>query len=457
MRSKLFGTDGVRGQANSWPMSPDVILKLATASSHYFMQKMPSEWVHGDHRFMVVIGKDTRLSGYMVEAALMAGFVAMGADVVLLGPLPTPAVSMLTRSLRANLGVMISASHNPFEDNGIKFFTADGYKLSEEDEKKIEELAASDIPLASSGKVGKANRLDDAAGRYIEFAKATFPRGQRLDGLKIVLDCAHGAGYKVAPKVLWELGADVIPIGIEPNGLNINKDCGATSLDLLKKRVLEEKADLGIALDGDADRLIMIDENGATLDGDQLMALIATVWLANGSLKGEGVVSTVMSNLGFERYLQEKGLTLHRASVGDRSVLEMMKETGCNVGGEQSGHIILSDYATTGDGLIAALQILSLLQKNKCKVSELASTYQPVPQILKNMRVSKNIDLNSPSMSRAIRGAEQELGNSGRLLVRASGTEPLIRIMAQGDDQNLLLKIVHNLAEIIKSGGNLAA
>jgi len=457
MQSKLFGTDGVRGQANSWPMSPDVILKLAVASSHYFIQKMPSEWVHGDHRFMVVIGKDTRLSGYMVEAALMAGFVAMGADVVLLGPLPTPAVSMLTRSLRANLGVMISASHNPFEDNGIKFFTADGYKLSQEDEQNIEQLAASNIPLASSGKVGKAKRLDDAAGRYIEFAKATFPRGQRLDGLKIVLDCAHGAGYKVAPKVLWELGADVIPIGIEPNGLNINKDCGATSLDLLKEKVLEERADLGIALDGDADRLIMIDENGATLDGDQLMALIATVWLANGSLKGGGVVSTVMSNLGFERYLKGKGLTLHRASVGDRCVLEMMRETGCNVGGEQSGHIILSDYATTGDGLIAALQVLSLLQKSKCKVSELASTFRPVPQILKNMRIANKIDLNSPSMSRAIRSAEQELGDSGHLLVRASGTEPLIRIMAQGDDQNLLLKIVHNLAEIIKGCGNLAA
>jgi phosphoglucosamine mutase len=457
MKSKLFGTDGVRGQANSWPMSPDVILKLAMASSHYFMKKMPSEWIHGDHRFMVVIGKDTRLSGYMVEAALMAGFVAMGADVVLLGPLPTPAVSMLTRSLRANLGVMISASHNPFEDNGIKFFTADGCKLSEEDEKKLEQIVASDIPLAPSGKVGKAKRLDDAAGRYIEFAKATFPRGQRLDGLKIVLDCANGAGYKVAPKVLWELGADVIPIGVEPNGLNINKDCGATSLDLLKKRVLAEKADLGVALDGDADRLIMVDENGSTLDGDQLMALIATVWLANGSLKGEGVVSTVMSNLGFERYLQKKELTLHRASVGDRCVLEMMKETGCNIGGEQSGHIILSDYATTGDGLIAALQVLSLLQKSKCKVSELASTFTPVPQILKNMRVTKKIDLNTPSVSSAIQGAEQELGDSGRLLVRASGTEPLIRIMAQGDDQNLLLKIVHNLAEIIKSCGNIAA
>lgn len=451
MKSKLFGTDGVRGQANSWPMSPEVILKLAMASSHYFMRKMPTEWIHGDHRFMVVIGKDTRLSGYMVEAALMAGFVAMGADVVLLGPLPTPAVSMLTRSLRANLGVMISASHNPFEDNGIKFFTADGYKLSEEDEKKIEEIAFSDIPLAPSSKVGKAKRLDDAAGRYIEFAKATFPRGQRLDGLKIVLDCANGAGYKVAPKVLWELGADVIPIGVEPNGLNINKDCGATSLELLKQKVLEERADLGIALDGDADRLIMVDENGSILDGDQLMALIATVWLTNGALKGGGVVSTVMSNLGFERYLEKKGLTLHRAAVGDRSVLEMMKETGCNVGGEQSGHIILNDYATTGDGLIAALQILSLLQKSKFKVSELASTFTPVPQILKNLRVSKNISLNSSCVTKAIEEASQQLGNSGRLLVRASGTEPLIRIMAQGDDRHILSKIVHDLSEAIKS------
>jgi len=450
MQNSLFGTDGVRGKANSWPMSPDVILKLAMASSHYFMQKAPEEWIHGDHRFTVVIGKDTRLSGYMVESALMAGFVAMGIDVVLLGPLPTPAVSMLTRSLRANLGVMISASHNPFEDNGIKFFSADGCKLSQEDEKAIEDLVASDIPLAPSGKVGKAKRLDDAAGRYIEFAKGTFPRGQRLDGLKIVLDCANGAGYKVAPKVLWELGADVIPIGVEPNGLNINKDCGATAPALLQKKVLEEKADLGIALDGDADRLIMVDETGATLDGDQLMALIANVWLSKGDLKGGGVVSTVMSNLGFERYLEQKGLTLHRTSVGDRSVLKTMKETGCNIGGEQSGHIILSDYTTTGDGIIAALQVLSLLQQSKSKVSQLAATFTPVPQVLKNVRVAKRADLNTPSISGAIQQAEKELGNSGRLLVRASGTEPLIRIMAQGDDHALLSKVVRTLAEVIK-------
>jgi phosphoglucosamine mutase len=455
---KLFGTDGVRGEANAAPMSPDLILRLAQASAHHFMQKVPHEWIHGDHRFTIVIGKDTRLSGYMVESALMAGFVSMGADVILLGPLPTPAVSMLTRSLRANLGVMISASHNPYQDNGIKFFDDEGCKITQADEKKIEQFVAlNNIPLAPATKVGKAKRLDDAAGRYIEFAKATFPRGQRLDGLKIVIDCANGAAYKVAPRVLWELGADVISIGVDPNGSNINLDCGATSLSSLQEKVLETKADLGIALDGDADRLIMVDENGAILDGDQLMALIATVWLANGSLRGGGVVSTVMSNLGFERYLEEKGLILHRAAVGDRAVLELMKEKDCNVGGEQSGHIILNDYATTGDGLIAVLQILSLIQKSKVKASEISSTFTPVPQILKNIRVSQKIDLSSHPVHQAIISAEQELGNSGRLLVRASGTEPLIRIMAQGDDKNLLLKIIHNLAEVIKGYGCLAA
>ncbi len=455
---KLFGTDGVRGEANITPMSPDLILKLAQASARHFMQKVPLEWIHGDHRFTIVIGKDTRLSGYMVESALMAGFVSMGADVILLGPLPTPAVAMLTRSLRANLGVMISASHNPYQDNGIKFFDGDGCKITEDDEKKIEQLVVSNtIPLAPASKVGKAKRLDDAAGRYIEFAKATFPRGQRLDGLKIVIDCAHGAAYKVAPKVLWELGADVISIGVEPNGQNINLDCGATSLKALQEKVLESKADLGIALDGDADRLMMVDENGTILDGDQLMALIATVWYDNGLLQGGGVVSTVMSNLGFERYLEKKGLTLHRAAVGDRAVLELMKEKGCNVGGEQSGHIILNDYATTGDGLIAALQILSLIQKNKVKASKIATTFTPVPQILKNIRINQRIDLSSQPVHQAIISAEQELGESGRLLVRASGTEPLIRIMAQGDDNNLLLKIIHNLVEVIKGYGCLAA
>ncbi len=454
----IFGTDGVRGEANTAPMSPDLILKLAQASAYHFMQKMPHEWIHGDHRFTIVIGKDTRLSGYMVEAALMAGFVSMGVDVILLGPLPTPAVAMLTRSLRANLGVMISASHNPYQDNGIKFFDGDGCKITQADEKRIEQFVVSnEVPLAPAARVGKAKRLDDAAGRYIEFAKATFPRGERLDGLKIVIDCAHGAAYKVAPKVLWELGADVISIGVEPNGLNINLDSGATSLAALQQKVLETKADLGIALDGDADRLMMVDENGAILDGDQLMALIATVWLANGSLKGEGVVSTVMSNLGFERYLEDKGLVLHRANVGDRAVLELMKEKGCNVGGEQSGHIILSDYATTGDGLIAALQILSLIQKSKVKASEISSTFTAVPQILKNIRISQMIDLSSEPVHQAIMNAEQELGSAGRLLVRASGTEPLIRIMAQGDDKTLLLKVIHNVAEAIRDHGCLAA
>lgn len=444
----LFGTDGVRGQANHWPMTPDNILKLATAAAHHGMQKY-LEGPHGDHRFTVVIGKDTRLSGYMVESSLVAGFVAMGADVVLLGPLPTPAVAMLTRSLRAQMGVMISASHNPFQDNGIKFFGPDGYKISRSEEQIIEQLTAQPIPFASSLKIGKAKRLDDAAGRYIEFAKATFPRGQRLDGLKIVVDCAHGAAYKVAPRVLWELGADIISIGVEPNGENINFECGATSPGLLQQAVLQHQADLGIALDGDADRLLMVDEQGRVLDGDQLMALIANVWVDNHMLQGKGIVATVMSNLGLERYLESRGLQLHRAAVGDRFVLEMMRSQGCNLGGEQSGHIILSDYVTTGDGLIAALQILSLLQKSGQKISEIAHVFEPVPQILKNIKTEYPVNLLARSIQQAIHHAEQKLGPNGRLLVRPSGTEPLLRIMAQGDDHELLGKIIDELILVL--------
>jgi phosphoglucosamine mutase len=440
----LFGTDGVRGQANHWPMTPDNILKLATAAAHHGMQKY-FEGPHGDHRFTVVIGKDTRLSGYMVESALVAGFVAMGADVILLGPLPTPAVAMLTRSLRAQMGVMISASHNLFQDNGIKFFGPDGYKISRAEEQLIEQLTTQAIPFANSLKIGKAKRLDDAAGRYIEFAKATFPRGQRLDGLKIIVDCAHGAAYKVAPRVLWELGADIIAIGVEPNGENINHDCGATSPALLQQTVLQHQADLGIALDGDGDRLLMIDEQGRILDGDQLMALIANVWLDNNLLQGNGVVATVMSNLGLERYLESKGIKLHRASVGDRFVVEMMQAQGCNLGGEQSGHIILSDYVTTGDGLIAALQILSLLKKSGQKISEIAHVFEPVPQILKNIKTQYPVNLSARTIQQAISHAEQQLSLHGRLLVRLSGTEPLLRIMAQGDDQTLLEQVVNEL------------
>ncbi|MCX7337980.1 MAG: phosphoglucosamine mutase [Alphaproteobacteria bacterium] len=448
---KLFGTDGVRGTANSWPMTPDVVLKLAIAAGHYFLNNLPKPYVHGDHRFTVVIGKDTRLSGYMVESALVSGFVAMGIDVILLGPLPTPAVAMLTRSLRANLGVMISASHNPYQDNGIKFFTSDGSKLSDDEEQAIEALTFEDVPLAPVSQLGKAKRLDDAAGRYIEFAKATFPRGQRLDGLKIVVDCAHGAAYKVAPRVLWELGADVVALAVDPNGSNINDGCGVMDLAALQKQVLETESNVGIALDGDADRLIMIDEKGRILDGDQLMALIASVWYERGMLKGDGVVGTVMSNLGFERYLETKGLTLYRASVGDRSVLETMKEKGCNVGGEQSGHIVLNDYATTGDGLIAALQVLSLMQQEKRKASELGHTFAPVPQILRNVRTAHPVDLAHPVIQQAIRKAEDHLLPHGHLLVRRSGTEPVIRLMAQGDDELLLARVLHDLTGVIQS------
>jgi len=444
----LFGTDGIRGPANSGSMTPACILKLATAAAHHGMQKHFD--LHGDHRFTIVIGKDTRLSGYMVESALVSGFVSMGADVILLGPLPTPGVAMLTRSLRAQMGVMISASHNPFQDNGIKFFGPDGCKISRADEQVIEQLTTTSIPLANCLKIGKAKRLDDAAGRYIEFAKATFPRGQRLDGLKIVVDCAHGATYKVAPKVLWELGADIIPVGVDPNGENINLNCGATSPALLQQTVLSHQADLGIALDGDGDRLLMVDENGHILDGDQLLGLIATLWLKRGLLQGNGIVGTVMSNLGLERYLHSQGLTLHRSPVGDRFVLERMQTEDCNVGGEQSGHIILRDYVTTGDGLIAALQILSLLKNSNQRISEIAHVFQPVPQILKNIKTSYPVNLLSRPIQQAINYAEQQLHPHGRLLVRPSGTEPLLRIMAQGDDKPLLDKVIGELVAALQ-------
>ena len=443
----LFGTDGVRGQANTAFMTPANILKLATAAAHHGMQKYFD--LNGEHRFTIVIGKDTRLSGYMVESALVSGFVAMGADVILLGPLPTPAVAMLTRSLRAQMGVMISASHNPFQDNGIKFFGPDGCKISRTDEQVIEQLTTEDIPLANCLKIGKAKRLDDAAGRYIEFAKATFPRGQRLDGLKIVVDCAHGATYKVAPKVLWELGADIISVGVDPNGENINLNCGATSPALLQQTVLSHKADLGIALDGDGDRLLMVDENGHVLDGDQLLGLIANVWLENNQLRGNGIVGTVMSNLGLERYLENKGLHLHRSPVGDRFVLEKMQTEDCNVGGEQSGHIILRDYVTTGDGLIAALQVLSLLKNSNQRISEIAHVFEPVPQILKNIKTSPSLNFSSHTVQQAIYQAEQQLHPHSRLLVRPSGTEPLLRIMAQGDDKNLLDKVIDDLVSAL--------
>ncbi|MBX9805022.1 MAG: phosphoglucosamine mutase [Alphaproteobacteria bacterium] len=457
---QFFGTDGMRGQANVWPITPDLIMKLAMATALKFTR--------GDHRHSVVIGKDTRQSGYMVESALTAGFVSMGMDVVLLGPLPTPAVAMLTRSLRADLGVMISASHNPYIDNGIKFFGPDGFKLSDGEEKEIEALilkhdhptnnSPGTMPLAHSTLLGKARRLDDATGRYIEFAKATFPRGMRLDGLKIVVDCAHGAAYKVAPKVFWELGADIIPISITPDGTNINDQCGATSLGALQEAVLANQADLGIALDGDADRLMMVDETGATLDGDQLLALIATSWSEDGDLRGDGIVATHMSNLGLERYLESKNLKLIRTAVGDRYVLEAMRTHGCNVGGEQSGHIILRDYTTTGDGIIAALQILCVLVQKQLKASQLGRIFDTVPQVLKSIRTNSFAPLTDGRVRKVIEEAEKHLiKDQGRLLIRRSGTEPLIRIMAQGDDEQTLTRLVHNIVETIETADKSAA
>lgn len=460
---QFFGTDGVRGQANVWPITPDMIMKIAMATALKFTR--------GDHRHSVVIGKDTRQSGYMVESSLTAGFVSMGMDVILLGPLPTPAVAMLTRSLRADLGVMISASHNPYIDNGIKFFGPDGFKLSDSEESEIEALIAKrenfsikasesikNMPLAHSTMLGKAHRLDDAAGRYIEFAKATFPRGMRLDGLKIVIDCAHGAAYKVAPKILWELGADIIPIGITPDGTNINDHCGATNLATLQEAVLAHKADIGIALDGDADRLMMVDENGATIDGDQLLALIATSWAEDSDLRGGGIVATHMSNLGLERFLESQNLKLIRTAVGDRYVLEAMRAHGCNVGGEQSGHIILRDYTTTGDGIIAALQTLSVLVQKQMKASQLSQTFVPVPQVLKSIRTSSSAPLSDGQVRKVIKEAEHSLiKDRGRLLIRKSGTEPLIRIMAQGDNEQTLTNLVRQIVETIEIADKSAA
>jgi phosphoglucosamine mutase len=449
---RLFGTDGVRGTANSYPMTPDIIVKLAQATAHYYVNNVPTALPTGEHRPTVVIGKDTRLSGYMVEASLMAGFVSMGMDVILLGPLPTPAVAMLTRSLRAQMGVMISASHNHFEDNGIKFFNHEGLKFSTDEEKAIEALVlGGSLALTPPSYVGKAKRLDDALGRYIEFTKATFPRGQRLDNLNIVVDCANGATYKAAPRIFWELGANVIPIAAEPNGSNINLGCGATHPALIAKKVVEHQADIGIALDGDGDRLLMVDEKGRILDGDQLLALIATSWLKNGQLQGGAVVGTVMSNLGLERYLHHMGLKLYRPPVGDRFVFEHMRTHGCNVGGEQSGHIILSDYATTGDGITAALQILSLLKQTGRKASDLGDNFTPVPQVLKNIQTATKVDLTCQTVKEAIARAQTLLTPlGGHILVRPSGTEPLIRVMAQGDDEHLLTRVVNDLALAIQ-------
>ena len=438
---RYFGTDGIRGLTNSPPMTAAIALKLGQAAGRHFLR--------GSHTHRVVIGKDTRLSGYMMESALVAGFTSVGMDVTLLGPMPTPAVAMLTRSMRADIGVMISASHNPFHDNGIKLFGPDGYKLSDDDEMAIEALLEEEIPLAEPRAIGRARRIDDAQGRYIHFAKATFPEHLRLDGLKIVIDCAHGAAYKVAPAALWELGAEVIAIGVAPDGFNVNDKVGSTHPKALQLKVLESGADIGIALDGDADRLIVVDERGQVVDGDQLMALIASRAAEAGTLKGGALVATVMSNLGLERFLESKGIALHRANVGDRHVLELMRDRGCNVGGEQSGHIILSDHATTGDGLVAALQVLSALVGSGKPASELLHLFDPLPQLLKNVRFKGGAPLEADSVKAAIAAGEAKLAGQGRLLIRKSGTEPLIRVMAEGEDKALVGRVVDDICAAV--------
>jgi phosphoglucosamine mutase len=447
---RLFGTDGIRGTANTYPMTAETALALGQAAGLIF--------VRGSHRHRVVIGKDTRLSGYMIEPALVAGFIAAGMDVTLVGPLPTPAIAMLTRSLRADLGVMVSASHNAFEDNGIKLFGPDGFKLSDSTEIAIENLMAGDRAsrLAAPDRLGRASRLEDAGGRYIEAAKATFPRGLTLDGLKIVVDCAHGAAYRVAPTVLWELGATIVSVGVEPDGFNINEGCGSTVPGFLRSKVVEHGADLGIALDGDADRLIMVDEKGEVVDGDQIIALIARSWQRSGRLKGGGVVATVMSNLGLQRMLEAEGLTLERTRVGDRYVVEQMRAFDMNVGGEQSGHIIMTDYATTGDGLIAALQVLAVLVQSGRPASEACKVFEPLPQLLQNVRFVGGSPLKHPRVIAAIADAEARLGSSGRVLLRLSGTEPLVRVMAEGEDETAVKQIVSGLCDTIQSAAEAA-
>ena len=444
MTRTLFGTDGIRGQANVAPINAETVLRVAQAAG--------AQFTRGAHRHKVVIGKDTRLSGYMLEPALTAGFVSVGMDVVLLGPLPTPAVGMLTRSLRADLGVMISASHNPFQDNGIKLFGPDGYKLSDEVERAIEQRIGSgaDGDLAPAGDLGRASRLDDALGRYIEFVKSSFPRRLRLDGLKIVVDCANGAAYKVAPTVFYELGAEVVPVAVSPDGFNINKDCGATAPAAMQEAVVQHGADLGIALDGDADRLILADQRGERIDGDQVMALVARSWHAGGRLANGGIVATVMSNLGLERYLNELGLDLERTPVGDRYVVEYMRLKGFNVGGEQSGHIVLSDYSTTGDGLIAALQVLEVLVDADRPADEVLRAFEPLPQLIRNVSCAAST-LQAQDVRAAIADGEAALGDSGRLVIRQSGTAPVVRVMAAGEDEGQVAQVVDSIVASIEA------
>ena len=444
MNRRLFGTDGIRGKANSNPMTAEMALRVGMAAGGHFIQ--------GGHRHRVVIGKDTRLSGYMLEPALTSGFVSVGMDVILVGPMPTPAIAMLVRSLRADLGVMLSASHNPYHDNGIKFFGPDGYKLSDEVEADIETRmdVGVDAHRANPDRLGRARRLDDVVGRYTEHVKRTFPRGLRLDGLKVVVDCANGAAYKVAPEVLWELGAEVVPVGVDPDGFNINRGCGSTDTDYMQAQVMAHGADIGLALDGDADRLIVCDESGSLIDGDQIMALIAANWAEAGNLAGGGVVATVMSNLGFEKYLDGKGIQLLRTQVGDRYVVEEMRKGGYNLGGEQSGHIVLGDYGTTGDGLVAALQVLAGLVADGGRASDVCRRFDPYPQQLTSVPVSNGRPLEDPRVKRAIQDGEARLADAGRLLIRPSGTEPVVRIMAEGEDESLIASVVGNVVEAIE-------
>ncbi|MFG1295309.1 phosphoglucosamine mutase [Xanthobacter variabilis] len=443
MSRKYFGTDGVRGRANT-TLTADIALRVGMAAGLTFRR--------GDHRHRVVIGKDTRLSGYMIENALVAGFTSVGMEVLLLGPMPTPAVGLLTRSMRADLGVMISASHNPFDDNGIKLFGPDGFKLSDETEREIEALIDQDLSrrLARPAEIGRARRLEGVHARYIEYAKGTLPRDQKFDGLRVVVDCANGAAYRVAPEALWELGAEVVSIGVDPDGLNINRDVGSTSPEALSAKVREVRADIGIALDGDADRVILVDEKGHLVDGDQLMAVVAESFKADGRLSGNGIVATVMSNLGLERHLNAQGIGLARAAVGDRYVLERMRAEGYNVGGEQSGHIILTDFSTTGDGLVAALQVLAVVARQGRPVSEVCHRFDPLPQVLKNVRYGNGMPLEDANVQTTIADAERRLSNRGRLLIRRSGTEPVIRVMGEGDDRDLIEEVVDEVIDALK-------
>ena len=444
MQKKYFGTDGIRGRANEFPMTAESALKIGMAAGQYF--KNNTKKVN-----RVVIGKDTRLSGYMFENALTAGLTSMGMNVLLLGPVPTPAVGILTPSMRADLGIMISASHNPHEDNGIKFFGPDGFKLSDEAEQNIEELIGKDLRNVGLTDIGRAKRIEDGLFRYVERVKSSFPSGMRLDGMKVVIDCANGAGYRAAPEVLWELGADVIPVGVNPNGLNINKNCGSTNPQIAAEAVVSHGADVGICLDGDADRIILIDSEGNIADGDQIMGVIASRWFEEGLLTGSGIATTVMSNLGLERFLKQRGISMERTQVGDRYVVEHMRKSGFNLGGEQSGHIILSDFSTTGDGLIAGLQFLAEIIRSERGSKDLARIFEPVPQLLKNASYKAGSDpLSKPNVVKAIKAAELKLQNNGRLLIRKSGTEPLIRVMAESEDEEKMTKAVDSVvAEII--------